>query len=100
MSEIEVFVFLLGVIALLVAVGRRIDVPYPIVLVLGGLGLGFVPGLPAPQIDPDIVLFVFLPPLAVLRGLLLLGLRAARQRRADRAAGRSASCCSPSSRSP
>jgi CPA1 family monovalent cation:H+ antiporter len=62
-SEIEVFVFLLGVIALLVAVGRRIDVPYPIVLVLGGLGLGFVPGLPAPQIDPDVVLFVFLPPL-------------------------------------
>ena len=63
MSEIEVFVFLLGVIALLVAVGRRIDVPYPIVLVLGGLGIGFVPGLPAPQIDPDVVLFVFLPPL-------------------------------------
>jgi Na+/H+ antiporter len=62
-SEIEVFVFLLGVIALLVAVGRRIDVPYPIVLVLGGLGIGFVPGLPAPQIDPDVVLFVFLPPL-------------------------------------
>jgi Na+/H+ antiporter len=62
-SDIEVFVFLLGVIATLVAVGRRIDVPYPIVLVLGGLGLGFVPGLPAPEIDPDVVLFVFLPPL-------------------------------------
>jgi Na+/H+ antiporter len=62
-SEIEVFVFLLGVIAVLAALGRRSDVPYPIVLVLGGLGLGFVPGLPSPQIDPDVVLFVFLPPL-------------------------------------
>jgi Na+/H+ antiporter len=62
-SEIEVFVFLLAVVALLAAVGRRSHVPYPIVLVLGGLVLGFVPGLPAPQIDPDVVLFVFLPPL-------------------------------------
>ena len=63
MSEVEVVVFLLGVVALLAAVGRRSNVPYPIVLVLGGLGLGFVPGLPAPRIDPDVVLFVFLPPL-------------------------------------
>ena len=63
MSEIEVVVFLLAVVALLAAVGRRSHVPHPIVLVLGGLGLGFVPGLPAPQIDPDVVLFVFLPPL-------------------------------------
>jgi len=62
-NEIEVFVFLLAVVALLAAIGRRSNVPYPIVLVVGGLGLGFVPGLPAPQIDPDIVLFVFLPPL-------------------------------------
>jgi Na+/H+ antiporter len=62
-TEIEVLIFLLAVIALLAAVGRRSNVPYPIVLVLGGLGLGFVPGLPAPEIDPDVVLFVFLPPL-------------------------------------
>jgi CPA1 family monovalent cation:H+ antiporter len=62
-NEIEVVVFLLAVVALLAAIGRRSHVPHPIVLVLGGLGLGFVPGLPAPQIDPDVVLFVFLPPL-------------------------------------
>jgi monovalent cation/hydrogen antiporter len=62
-SEIEVFVFLLGVIALLVAVGRRIDVPYPIVLVLGGALFGFVPGVPTVALDPNVVLVVFLPPL-------------------------------------
>jgi hypothetical protein len=33
------------------------------VLVLGGLTLGFIPGLPIPSVNPNIVLFVFLPPL-------------------------------------
>jgi CPA1 family monovalent cation:H+ antiporter len=41
----------------------RHDVPYPIVLVLGGLALGFVPWLPAPELEPDVVFFAFLPPL-------------------------------------
>jgi CPA1 family monovalent cation:H+ antiporter len=38
-------------------------VSYPIVLVLGGLLLGFVPGLPNVQLNPDVVLLIFLPPL-------------------------------------
>src|SRR4051794_8160170 len=37
--------------------------PYPVALVLGGLVIGLVPGLPSPQLDPDVVFFVFLPPL-------------------------------------
>jgi Na+/H+ antiporter len=61
--DVEVFIFLLLAVVVLAALGRRSQVPDPIVLVLGGLVLGFVPGLPAPQIDPDVVLFVFLPPL-------------------------------------
>jgi CPA1 family monovalent cation:H+ antiporter len=40
-----------------------IDVPYPILLVLGGLVLGFVPGIPAVSMPPELVLVVFLPPL-------------------------------------
>jgi monovalent cation/hydrogen antiporter len=47
----------------LVALARRVDVPYPIVLVLGGLALGFVPGLPRPHLEPNLVLLIFLPPL-------------------------------------
>jgi len=50
-------------VAILNAVASRIGVPYPIVLVLGGLALGFVPGLPEVELDPDLVLVVFLPPL-------------------------------------
>jgi len=39
------------------------SVPLPIVLVLGGLGLGFVPGLPQIVLPPDIVLVAIVPPL-------------------------------------
>ena len=37
--------------------------PYPILLVVGGLALAFVPGLPQVHIDPELVLLLFLPPL-------------------------------------
>jgi Na+/H+ antiporter len=50
-------------IAILYEIARRIGVPYPTLLVLGGLGLAFVPALPRIQLEPDLVLFVFLPPL-------------------------------------
>ena len=63
MAGAEVLVFLLVAVALLAGFALRHDVPYPIVLVLGGLGLGFVPWLPAPELEPDVIFFVFLPPL-------------------------------------
>ncbi len=50
-------------IALLFEVARRLRQPWPSLFVLGGLALGFVPGLPHLQLDPDLVLLVFLPPL-------------------------------------
>jgi monovalent cation/hydrogen antiporter len=45
------------------ALANRLDVPYPILLVLGGLALGLIPGIPNLQLDPNLVLLVFLPPL-------------------------------------
>src|SRR3954470_8223324 len=62
-AEIELFVFLLLAVAVLAGLGLRSGVPYPVALVLGGLVIGLVPGLPSPELDPDIVFFVFLPPL-------------------------------------
>jgi CPA1 family monovalent cation:H+ antiporter len=47
----------------LVALARRAGLPYPIVLVAAGLVLGFIPGLPNVQLDPSLVLLIFLPPL-------------------------------------
>src|SRR3954468_21302181 len=45
------------------ALANWVKVPYPIPLVLGGLVLGLLPGIPDVQLDPDLVLLVFLPPL-------------------------------------
>ena len=50
-------------IALLFELARRWRVPWPSLFVLGGLALGFVPGLPRLRLEPELVLLVFLPPL-------------------------------------
>ena len=54
---------LLLTVAALVTLARVLSVPYPIFLVLGGLAIGFVPGMPAIELEPDLVLLIFLPPL-------------------------------------
>jgi monovalent cation/hydrogen antiporter len=58
-----IIVGLLVAVVALAVVARALDVPYPILLVLGGLGLGFVPGVPEIDLPPDLVLLIFLPPL-------------------------------------
>src|SRR4051794_36701676 len=63
MSEVEIVLSLLLFLAVLAALAGRLRVPYPILLVLGGAALGFVPGLPQVQIDPETVFLIFIPPL-------------------------------------
>jgi Na+/H+ antiporter len=53
---------LVAVAAFLVA-AYRTGVPYPILLVCGGAVIGFLPGVPATGLNPDVVLLIFLPPL-------------------------------------
>jgi monovalent cation/hydrogen antiporter len=61
-------------LALMVAVAglsvlaRLVRVPYPILLVLGGLALGFLPGMPDVALPPELVLVAFLPPLLYWAG--------------------------------
>ena len=47
----------------LAVLAEKAHVPYPIALVVGGSALGFVPGMPDVELDPEVVLLVFLPPL-------------------------------------
>ena len=47
----------------LLALAPRLRVPFPILLVIGGLAIAFVPGLPRFELPPDLVLIGFLPPL-------------------------------------
>jgi monovalent cation/hydrogen antiporter len=61
-AVVAVFALLVAVVGL-ASLATRLRVPYPILLVLGGLVLGFVPGLPTVTLDPALVLFLFLPPL-------------------------------------
>ncbi len=62
-GEIWLVVGLFSVSIPLVALAKRAEIPYPVVLVLGGLVLGFIPGLPQIKLDPNLVLVLFLPPL-------------------------------------
>jgi Na+/H+ antiporter len=63
MDQIESLIFLLGAAALLAQLARVLRLPYPVFLVLGGLLIGFVPGLPTVEISPEVIFLVFLPPL-------------------------------------
>jgi Na+/H+ antiporter len=61
-EQLVLFALLVAIAALLVA-APVLRVPYPIFLVLGGLALGFVPGMPSLELPPDVVLVAILPPL-------------------------------------
>ncbi|HEY2636877.1 MAG TPA: hypothetical protein VGI54_05775, partial [Solirubrobacteraceae bacterium] len=64
MEQVEIVVTgLFLAVAVLAGLSRALSVPYPIALVVGGLVLGFIPGLPKIVLDPAVVLVVFLPPL-------------------------------------
>ena len=63
MHQAEIIVLLLTSVAVLAVLAHKIALPYPIVLVLGGLALGFVPRLPAVNLNPDVVFYFILPAL-------------------------------------
>lgn len=58
-----VILFLLVAVAALTGLAQWLKVPYPILLVIGGSVLGFAPGVPHVELEPDLVLLIFLPPL-------------------------------------
>src|SRR3954451_21552962 len=58
-----VIISLLVAVVVLSAAANRLGIPYPILLVIGGLVLGFLPGIPDVELAPELVLVVFLPPL-------------------------------------
>jgi Na+/H+ antiporter len=62
-NDIETLIALVAVAVVLVRLADQIAIPYPIVLVLGGLGIGFIPGGPSLELEPDVVFLVFLPPI-------------------------------------
>ncbi len=63
LHQLEIIILLLAVVLALTTIAQKINIPYPIFLVLGGLVLGLVPGLPTVTLHPDLVFLVFLPPI-------------------------------------
>jgi monovalent cation/hydrogen antiporter len=62
----QIFEVLLGLLAACVAlalIARRLHTPVAVVLMVGGMALALVPGLPTITLDPQLALVLFLPPL-------------------------------------
>ncbi len=58
-----IFILLLSFVLGLGLLAKKLSIPYPILFVLGGVLIGFVPHLPVLRVDPEFIFFVFLPPL-------------------------------------
>src|SRR5438309_10111069 len=63
MPKAELVIGGLMAVGVLSSVAARFDIPHAVVLVLGGLALGFVPGTPTIRLEPDVIFLIFLPPL-------------------------------------
>src|SRR5688572_19974508 len=62
MTTVGIIIFLLAVVTGLAEIANSIKVPYPILLVLAGIGIGLIPQLPFIKLDPEVVFLIFLPP--------------------------------------
>ena len=51
---------------------RKVHIPYPILFVIGGLLLGWIPGLPKITLNPELVFLFCLPPLLFPAALVYL----------------------------
>src|SRR5687768_15425292 len=69
MHEVEIILGLLVAVAAVAWVANRLRIPYPILLVIGGLALSLVPGLPVVTLKPEHVFLLFLPPILYYAGL-------------------------------
>jgi CPA1 family monovalent cation:H+ antiporter len=63
LNTIEVVLGLLVAVAAIELLARNVPIPYPILLVIGGLLLGLIPHFPQVRLNPELVFFLFLPPL-------------------------------------
>ncbi|MBB5638952.1 CPA1 family monovalent cation:H+ antiporter [Pedobacter cryoconitis] len=63
MENYSIVIFILAVMIGLSAIADKIRLPYPILLIIAGIAVGFIPGLPDIELNPNVVFLIFLPPL-------------------------------------
>lgn len=63
LENFEFYLFLVLLITMLIMLAKKIQVAYPVLLVLAGLLISFIPGVPPIKIEPELIFIIFLPPL-------------------------------------
>lgn len=63
MESFQTFILLMFAAAILVAIAQKIFIPYPLALVIGGIAIGFTPGLKPIALEPNLILPIVLPPM-------------------------------------
>ncbi len=63
MENYSIVIFIMAVMIGLSAVANKIRLPYPVLLIVAGIVIGFIPSLPEIKINPEIIFLLFLPPL-------------------------------------
>jgi Na+/H+ antiporter len=62
-DNLLLIISLLFAVSLLIMLGQKLRISYPIFLVIAGLAISFIPGIPPINIEPEMVFLIFLPPL-------------------------------------
>src|SRR5579883_530351 len=70
-ANVEMLLLLLGVLVIVAVVARRLNVAPSILLIVAGIGLALVPGLPRLDLAPELALYGFLPPLIYSAGVAM-----------------------------
>lgn len=63
MENYSIVLFILALMICLSAIADKIKLPYPILLIIAGIAIGFIPEIPKIEINPEIIFLIFLPPL-------------------------------------
>ncbi len=63
MENYSIVIFILAIMVGLSAIADKVKLPYPVLLIVAGITVGFIPAIPDVELDPDIVFLIFLPPL-------------------------------------
>src|SRR5688500_15785971 len=62
-NDLLLILFLLLIVFMLIMLGQKLKISYPIFLVMAGLAISFIPGIPMISVDPELIFLIFLPPL-------------------------------------
>ncbi|MET0298877.1 MAG: Na+/H+ antiporter [Flavitalea sp.] len=63
MENYSIVLFILALMIGLSALADKIKLPYPVLLISAGIAIGFIPGMPPIDLDPEVIFLIFLPPL-------------------------------------